>query len=196
MSRAYFNSKADTWDGTVAEKDADKLEQMAKRLNLKPGFTVLDIGTGTGAFLPFLLARIGGGGRMIALDVADEMLLRARAKGFDGNVDYLCADVGDVPVGDGLFEVIVCYSSFPHFQDKPRALAEMYRVIKSGGRLLICHTSSRVAINEIHRQLPAVKNDTIPDGDEMQLMLSAAGFIEIRIEDNSDSYLVSAKKPE
>ena len=195
MIRAYFNERADTWDEVIAEKDTAKLTRMAKRLNLKPGSTVLDVGTGTGVFLPFLLNEIGKGGRIIAIDVADQMLPRARAKGFQGNVDYLCADVMDIPLDDGIFDAIICYSSFPHFQDKPKAFAEMHRVIESGGRVTICHTKSRAAINDIHRQNPVVKNDTIPDGDEMQSMLSAAGFTEIRVEDNSDSYLASASKP-
>ena len=194
MIRAYFNEKAATWDKTVAERDSTKLERMAKRLKIKPGSTVLDVGTGTGVFIHFLLGEIGKGGRIIALDFAEKMIGRARAKGFNGNIDYLCADVTNIPLGNEIFDIIVCYSSFPHFQDKSRALAEMNRVIKRGGRLLICHTSSRASINEIHRQIPAVENDIIPDEGEMQIILLRAGFIEIKIDD-SESYLTSARKP-
>jgi len=196
MIRAYFNQRAAIWDETVAERDTTKLERMAERLDIRPGSTVLDVGTGTGVFLPFLLDKIGAGGRIIALDVAEKMLGLARAKGFKQNVDYLHADIHNIPLRDEIFDVIVCHSSFPHFQDKPGALTEMSRVIKSGGRLLICHTTSRAGINQIHRQIPAVKNDTIPDGDEMRLMLPAAGFTEIKIDDNSDSYLASAEMPD
>ena len=195
MIKAYFNEKAAIWDEVVAEKDTVKLEKMAERLNIKRGSTILDVGTGTGVFLPFLLSKVGKNGRIVALDFAEEMLKQAQAKGFDGNIDYLCTDVTDIPLDDETFDVVVCYSSFPHFQDKLKALTEINRVIKSGGRLLICHTSSRATINEIHHQIAVVENDTIPDGDEMQLMLSAAGFTEIKIEDKSDSYLASAEKP-
>jgi len=194
MIRAHFNQRAAIWDETVAEKDTAKLERMAKRLRIKPGSIVLDVGTGTGVFLPFLLREIGEGGRIIALDFAEKMLRRARAKGFNGDIDYLCADVTNIPLGNEIFDIIVCYSSFPHFQDKPEALAEMKRVIKRGGRLLICHTSSRARINEIHRQIPIVENDIIPDGDEMQNILLRAGFTDIKIND-SESYLASARKP-
>jgi len=194
VTREYFNQQADIWDETVAEKDATKLERMVKRLNITPGSTVLDVGTGTGVFLPFLLNEVGAGGRIIALDLAEEMLKRARNKGFDGNSDYLNADIHNIPLCDEIFDVIVCHSSFPHFQDKPGALAEMNRVMKSGGRLLICHTSSRAQINEIHRQIPEVKNDMLPDVVEMQSLLAAAGFSEIEIDDNRDSYLASGRK--
>ena len=194
MIRAHFNRKAVGWDETSSEKDTAKLERMAKRLDIKPGSTLLDVGTGTGVFIPFLLREIGKGGRIIALDFAEKMLGRARAKGFNGNIDYLCAEVTNIPLRNEIFDIIVCYSSFPHFHDKSRALAEMSRVVKRGGRLLICHTSSRAGINQIHRQIPAVENDIIPDGGEMQIILSRAGFIEIKIDD-SESYLTSARKP-
>ncbi|MBA7483519.1 Ubiquinone/menaquinone biosynthesis C-methyltransferase UbiE [subsurface metagenome] len=194
MIRAYFNQKAASWDETSSERDTTKLARMAKRLDIKPGSIVLDVGTGTGVFIPFLLREIGKGGRIIALDFAEKMLRRARAKGFNGNIDYLCADVTNIPLGDEIFDIIVCYSSFPHFPDKSGALAEMSRVIKRGGRLLICHTSSRASINEIHRQIPVVESDIIPDEGEMRIILLRAGFIEIKIND-SESYLASARKP-
>lgn len=192
--REYFNQRATMWDETSSETDMSKLGRMAKRLNIKSGSTVLDVGSGTGVFIPFLLSRVGSKGRLVALDFAEEMLNRARAKGFK-DIAYLHADVTSIPVRDEIFDVVVCYSSFPHFQDKPRALAEINRVTKSGGRLLICYTASRAMINQHHRQIPAVANDTIPDEKEMQLMLSRAGFTDIRIDDSSESYLASARKP-
>ncbi|MFC1964638.1 class I SAM-dependent methyltransferase [Chloroflexota bacterium] len=196
MLRIYFNQRAAIWNETVSEKDVAKLERMCQRLDIKPGSTVLDVGTGTGVFLPFLLNRIGDNGRIVALDFAEEMLKIAQAKGFDGNIDYLCADINSIHRGDEAFDCVVCYSSFPHFQDKPRALAEMNRVARNGGKLFICHTSSRDKINQIHRQTPVVQNDTIPDEDEMRRLLSVAGFTDIEIEDSSESYLASARKPE
>ena len=196
MIRTYFNQKAAIWDETVAEKDTDKLKRMAERLNIKPGSMVLDVGTGTGVFIPFLLSRIGKKGRITALDFAEEMLEKARAKGFNGDIDYLHADVASIPLADETFDAIVCYSTFPHFQDKPKALVEINRVTKIGGKLLICHTTSRTIINQLHRQIPEVENDTIPDESEMRTMLQEAGFTDIKIEDNSESYLCSARKPE
>jgi ubiquinone/menaquinone biosynthesis C-methylase UbiE len=192
--RAYFNEKATIWDETVAEKDTIKLERMAESLDIKPGSALLDVGTGTGVFVPYLLKRIGRHGRLVTLDFAEEMLKRAWAKDFDGNIEYLHADVTNIPSGDEVFDVVVCYSSFPHFQDKSRSLNEINRVLKKGGKLFICHTSSRNAINGIHRQIPAVQNDVIPSEGEMHTMLSAAGFGDIDICDNGDSYLASARK--
>ena len=195
MLRAYFNEMSAAWDESVAEKDTVKLERMAKSLNIKPGSMVLDVGTGTGVLLPYLFSSIGKKGRIVALDIAEEMLKKARAKGFDGNIDYLQADIAEIPLRDETFDSVVCYSSFPHFRDKLKALTEMNRVLKSGGRMWICHTSSRAEINEMHRQEPTMKNDILPDSTGMEFLLEAAGFLEIKVEDNNDSYLASAEKP-
>ncbi len=194
MIKEYFNEKAPIWDEQVAEKDASRLESMVNRLDIKSGDTVLDVGTGTGVFLPYLLKRVGESGRIVAMDIAEEMLKIAASKLANGNVDYLCADVGDIPSEDGLFDCVVCYSSFPHFQDKPGALAEVMRVTRTGGRLYICHTSSRDDINKVHRSIPVVQNDILPDADEMFKLLADAGFTGIVVEDGEESYLAFGRK--
>ena len=58
MIKTYFSRMAAVWDETVAEKDGVKLELMVERLNIKPGSKMLDVGTGTGVFIPFLLGRL------------------------------------------------------------------------------------------------------------------------------------------
>ncbi len=135
MRGADFNEQADTWDEVIAEQDTAKLERIARRLHLKPDMTVLDIGTGTGVFLPYLVRDVGVKGRVIALDIAEKMLARARGKCLSGRIDYLCANGMDTPLEPESCDAVVCYSSFPHFQNKPRALAEIKRVLKKGGRL-------------------------------------------------------------
>jgi ubiquinone/menaquinone biosynthesis C-methylase UbiE len=195
VSRTFFNEKATIWDKAVAEKDTAKLESMKKRLEIKPGAMLLDVGTGTGTFIPYLLKSIGKNGRLFALDCAEEMLKISRGKGFCGRIDYLHADVASIPLAGDTCDAVVCYSSFPHFQDKPRAISEIYRVLKPGGRLFICHTSSRTTINDIHRQIPAVQHDTIPDDNKMEKLLIGAGFTGIAISNRPDSYLAGASKP-
>ncbi|MFC1948905.1 class I SAM-dependent methyltransferase [Chloroflexota bacterium] len=195
MLKEFFNSRAHIWDETVAEKDIARLERMAERLDLKPGSVVLDVGTGTGVFLPFILGKVGINGRVVALDIADAMLQKAWEKGFNGNIDYLQADIGGIPLLGEIFDSVICYSSFPHFRDKLIAFNEIYRVMKAGGRLHICHTSSRAAINEVHASIPEVENDILPDAAEMERLLSEAGFSGIKVEDYSSYYLASAAKP-
>jgi ubiquinone/menaquinone biosynthesis C-methylase UbiE len=194
MTSSYFNAKADIWDEKIAEKDTNKLENMAQQLDIHAASTVLDVGAGTGVFIPFLLKRIGDKGKLICLDQAEKMLEKARQKNFPGNIEFVCSDITSTGFGNEVFDSVVCYSSFPHFHNKFRSLNEIRRVLKKGSRLFICHTSSRSVINKIHRQVPELASDLIPDNEEMLHLLSSSGFGNIEIQDNADSYLVKAEK--
>lgn len=195
MSKEFFNSKAATWDNIATEKDASKLQAMVERLDIKPGAKVLDVGTGTGVFVPFLLQKIGSQGELVCLDFAEEMLKLAKAKNFKGNIRYLCADIEESHLDSDSFDAVVCYSVFPHFQDKPKALKEIFRLLKKDGRLYICHTSCRQAINEIHQSVPEVCDHLFPENDDTRRMLSEVGFEDVQIFDGKDDYLASALKP-
>ena len=195
MTKAYFNQQAHIWDEKIAEKDTAKLERIANCLTIRPGATILDVGTGTGVFLPYLLDKVGMCGRIIALDHAEKMLAKAKAKGFSGNIVYLCADVLAIPLTDETCDAVVCYSSLPHFPDKAQALRKMKRLLKKGGGIFICHSSAREHINSIHRRIPTVQNDLLPDAIEMTILLTNAGFTEIKVEDTAENYLAYGRKP-
>lgn len=195
MSKQFFNARAATWDEKVAEKDVSRLEAMLARIEILPGDAVLDVGTGTGVFVPFLLKKIGSRGRLVCLDFAEGMLDIAREKNFSGNISFLCADIENSGLPDGTFDAVVCYSVFPHFDNKPKALSEICRILQPGSRLFIAHTSSRQAINDIHRSLPEVCGHVFPENEEMQHLLSEAGFVDIYISEGREHYFLSARKP-
>ena len=194
MTKAYFNAQADIWDEKIAEKDTSRLECIAACLTIESGATILDVGTGTGVFLPYLLDKAGADGKLIALDHAEKMLLKAKAKNHRGNINYICADIEYVPLAEEICDAVVCYSSLPHFPDKLQALQEIKRVLKKGGQIFICHSSSREHINGIHRRIPTVQNDLLPDAIEMTMLLTNAGFTQIKVEDKADSYFACGRK--
>jgi ubiquinone/menaquinone biosynthesis C-methylase UbiE len=194
MTRSYFNSKADIWDEKIAEKDIGKLANMAERLDIQPGSALLDVGTGTGVFVPFLLKKLGNSGKLVCLDFAEKMLEKAKAKNFRGDIDYVCADITSTELDNQVFNSVVCYSSFPHFPDKPQALREINRLLKKGGKVYICHTSSRLAINGIHQKIPGFSADLVPEKEDMLGLFSLAGFGQVEIIDEVDSYLAKAEK--
>jgi len=195
MIRAFFNEKASIWDESVAEKDVTKLENVARQLNLELGTTVLDIGTGTGVFVPYLVKKMGQEGQLVAFDIAEKMLQVARAKGIPGKITYVQADVNFIPLVDEHFDAVVCYSSFPHFENKAKALYEIKRVLKKGGRLFVCHTASRDNINAIHSQIPGFASHILPNRGEMKRLLLESGFIEVEVYDTTQSYFAAGKRP-
>ena len=195
MIKSYFNGKAIIWDEMIVEKNQQKLEEMANRLTIKPGSRILDVGTGTGVFIPFLLDRMGANGQLFAIDIAENMLQRSMCKGFGDKIALIQADITITPLISSFLDVVVCYSAFPHFKNKPLTLLEIFRILKTQGCLYICHTSSRSAINGIHQKISELQHDLLPNADEMQKMLSDCGFVDTVVDESEDSYLVSAVKP-
>jgi ubiquinone/menaquinone biosynthesis C-methylase UbiE len=164
-------------------------------LGVRPGYHVLDIGSGTGVLLPFLIAELGGQGEIVALDFSAEMLSQAQAKGFPAIVRFAQADVVAIPLGDNSVDLAICNSAFPHFDDKVKALKEITRVLKNSGRLAICHTMSREMLNRLHQSIGGVvANDLLPDEFELRRLIKQAGLKITHFEDGPEQYLVIAEK--
>jgi len=193
--RRYFNEVAPRWDSLLDEESLAKLGQIVNSLVSKPNDTILDMGSGTGALISLLQDATGKGSRIIPLDISENMLQIARGKDFEGDINFIQADTCAIPLFDETCDLVMCYSVFPHFGDKPRALVELKRVLRPNGRLVICHTKSREEINEIHRHIGGtVAHDVLPDETEMRALLADAGLDRIEVSDEPDRYLAIARK--
>jgi ubiquinone/menaquinone biosynthesis C-methylase UbiE len=191
----YFDQLAPTWDKELTEERLERLGNIVKEVGIKPGNCVLDIGSGTGVLLPFLIAEMGGQGRIVALDLSAEMLVQAQAKNFPPLIGLAQADVLAFPMTDNSVDLAICNSAFPHFSDKVRALKEITRVLKTNGRLVICHTMSREMLNRLHQSIGGpVANDLLPDESQLREMINQAGLKITRFEDKPEQYLVIAEK--
>jgi len=191
----YFDQLAPTWDKELTPERLQCLGKIVKELGIRPGYCVLDIGSGTGVLLPFLVTELNGEGRIIALDFSAEMLVQAQAKEFPPIVGFAQADVLAIPLADNSVDVAICNSAFPHFSDKVRALKEIARVLKNNGRLVICHTMSREMLNHFHQSVGGiVANDLLPDESQLRAMLKQAGLKTTHFEDRPERYLVIAEK--
>lgn len=160
---------------------------------LKPGETVLDLGSG-GGFDSFLAARaVGDKGHVIGVDMTPEMVTKSRRNAEKvnlRNVDFRLGELENLPVADGIVDVIISNCVINLSPEKQRVFSEAFRVLKSGGRLAV---SDVVAIAEMP---DSVKKDMamytgcvsgasfIP---ELESMLQQAGFKKIRISPKNES---------
>ncbi|MFW6118380.1 MAG: class I SAM-dependent methyltransferase [Chloroflexota bacterium] len=191
----YFDQLAPTWDKELTGERLACLGNIIKELGIKPGYHVLDIGSGTGVLLPFLITELSYEGKIVALDFSAEMLCQAKAKNFQPIVDFAQADVLAIPLADNSVDLALCNSAFPHFDNKVRALKEIARVLRNNGRLVICHTMGRTMINQLHQSIGgAVANDLLPDEFQLRKLITQAALKVTHFEDVPERYLVIAEK--
>ena len=193
--RGYFNGEAATWadDHTGRDRTQEDYRRLVDRLGVRDGETVADLGSGTGVMIPYLLERVGENGCIIAVDIAEEMIIRLRERFPQSNVKILCGCASDLPVEKGSCDRIMCFAAFPHFTDKQKCTHEFRRILVDEGELLIAHFASREKLNNCHHEIgDFMKNDILPSGEEITGMLLNAGFSDIRVEDEDDHYYVQS----
>src|ERR1700757_158290 len=138
-----FNRWAEAGEGEKMENHHLNItEKTLRKMELRPGERVLDLGCGSG-WATRLLARLVGEGPggfrpVVGLDVSDEMIRQARAasKDFD-NVMYVWGSATQIPWEENFFDKMLSVESFYYYPDQERALAELFRVMAPKGRLFI-----------------------------------------------------------
>ena len=136
-ARASFAARAEHYVTSPTHADPQRLAHIVEITEPQGTWRVLDVGTGTGhtafAFAPAVAW-------VTAVDLTDEMLRKAERMRKDrgyGNVELRVADVHHLPFSDAAFDLVTCRRAAHHFSNIETALAEMRRVLKRGGRLLV-----------------------------------------------------------
>ncbi len=154
---------------------------------MRPGETVVDLGSGAG-FDCFLAARaVGPTGHVIGVDMTHEMLARARANATKiaaTNVEFRLGEIEHLPIADATVDVILSNCVINLVPDKAQVFREAFRVLKPGGRLAI---SDVINIRTLPPELAADKAlvcgcvaGAAPQ-TEVEAWLAAAGFTNIRV---------------
>jgi arsenite methyltransferase len=155
--------------------------------DLRPGETVIDLGSGAG-FDCFLAARqVGPEGHVIGVDMTHEMLAKARdnaARIGAGNVEFRLGELEHLPVADSTADVILSNCVINLVPDKAQVFREALRVLKPGGRLAISDVVNIVPLSDDLKQDSTLICGCVSGAapvDHLQTWLAAAGFEHIRI---------------
>lgn len=133
-SRDSFDRQARGYESTRSGRHSRALrEPILAKLQGAPFSSLLDVGCGTGEILRAL---VGKNARLAGIDLAPEMIRVALEK-LGERADLRLADSESLPWEDHSFEAVLCADSFHHYPHPERVLAEMKRVLVSGGRLIL-----------------------------------------------------------
>jgi SAM-dependent methyltransferase len=155
---------------------------------LKPGETVLDLGSGGGIDVLLSARRVGPTGKAYGLDMTDEMLALAnenKSKAGATNVEFLKGHIESIPLPDNSVDVIISNCVINLSADKDRVLREAFRVLKPGGRLAVSDVVTRGPIPEDVRKSILLWVGCIAgalEEQEYRDKLSAAGFGQVEVE--------------
>ncbi len=155
---------------------------------LRPGETVLDLGSGGGIDVLLSARRVGPAGKAYGLDMTDDMLALARENqrraGVE-NVEFLKGEIENIPLPDGSVDVIISNCVINLSADKDRVFREAFRVLKPGGRLAVSDIVVRGEVPaEIRRSLElwiGCVSGALEESDYRR-KLEAAGFAEVDLE--------------
>ena len=134
-SEEFFASASGQWDHLRAELFGDRFHLHALLALIDPAMTIGDLGCGTGQVSELVAPHVA---KVIAVDGSTDMVQAARKRlKSANNVDVRRGDMEALPIDDAQLDAAVVALVLHHVPEPARALAEMHRVLKSGGRVLI-----------------------------------------------------------
>jgi len=149
LVRGVFDSVASRYDlmNDLMSAGSHRLwkHHLVSTSGIRRGQRVLDLAAGTGDIAALLADRVGASGEVVLADFNAAMLAVGRERldqrGICGNVDYVIANAEQLPFPDSDFDTVTIAFGLRNVTDQPRALREMARVLKPGGRALVLEFS-------------------------------------------------------
>lgn len=175
------------WYASLTRKAMDEFVTLARRVaeKVSPGSRVLEIAPGPGYFA-IELAKLGRY-RITAIDISRTFVEIARRNAVEAGVDvnFRQGDVANMPFEPDSFDFLLCRAAFKNFGRPIRALEEMYRVLKPGGRALIIDLrkdASRESVNEAVGRMCLGRVNTLITKLTFRFMLLKRAYTRIEFE--------------
>lgn len=158
--KRVFTQAADAYAARKATTDRVSHEFMLKLSGVKPADRVLDVATGPG-FIAMLFAEKAK--EVVGVDLTPAFVAKAQATSAQRglrNVSFREADIEQLPFAEGSFDIVTCHKALHHFPHPSKALAEMRRVLKRGGRLVLGDSlsSNDSATAQRHNELERLRD--------------------------------------
>lgn len=160
---------------------------------MRPGETVVDLGSGAG-FDCFLAAhQVGSAGHVIGVDMTHEMLTKARgnaSKAGVSNVEFRLGEIEHLPIADGSADVIISNCVVNLSPDKPQVFREAHRVLKAGGRIAISDVVTQAPLPGRLLDDPGLLCSCVTGAaavEDVEHWLGQAGFVDVRVEVRPES---------
>jgi arsenite methyltransferase len=166
---------------------------------MRPGETVLDLGSGAGFDCFLAASRVGRTGRVIGVDMTPEMVTKARDNARQvsaANVEFRLGEIEHLPVPDQSVDVIISNCVINLSPDKGAVFREAIRVLKPGGRIAISDVVATQAIpKEVADSVEALTGcvSGAAPVEEVRALLAGAGFEAIKVEPRRDSGSIIAQ---
>jgi len=152
LNEAKWDAWADSLDKKNWRNDylRSAQSQVISLLDIQPGVHFLDIGCGTGWAVGQVAKRVDDEGLFYGIDLSPKMVERAKSN-FSGrdHLFFMQANVESIPLDSNLFDIIICTNSFHHYPNPVKALDEMYRLLRSGGRVFVLDPTADTWVTKI-----------------------------------------------
>ena len=175
--------------------------------DLRPGETVLDLGSGAGTDVLISARRVAPGGRAIGLDMTQEMLELARRNADTAgvtNVEFLAGYLEDIPLPDASVDVVISNCVINLAADKPTVLREAARVLRPGGRFAVSDVIADPDMDDTTRTDMQQWTGCIAGAltrQQFQQALTGAGLVDVeitethRVHTHAAAAIIRARKP-
>lgn len=195
MSQSPASGFADRYENTLVPVIfIPWAQELIRRAAPTAGEHILDLGCGTGVVTRQVAALGINPGSLTGADHSAAMLDVARRNGPVG-ATWVEADAGNLPFDKGRFDLAFCQQALQFFPDRPRALSELHRVLRDGGRVVAC-VQRAIALNPLlSAQAAALEKNAgpdaanavraicgLPDAEVLHALFTGAGFQDVTVE--------------
>lgn len=167
--KEFFDGLSPSWDERMVDYSLS-ISKILDVLSPMVGKDVLDVGCGTGVLVPFLKERKAG--HIDEIDISCGMMeINEKKHGGADGLGFLCGDASSY-VFPRMYDRIIIYNAFPHFEDRHKLIRHLSSVLKNDGILAIAHSRTHFEINIHHGGLTNDIASLLPPASELSDLLS------------------------